>query len=95
MRWIGYDSAMAKAHRCAIEERNMRTTLIGCIFANLGCIAGCGALLLFYPRNSGFTVTTSRSTHYLEGGVFLSGTLLCLLDLGIGVYLAWSLLRIR
>jgi hypothetical protein len=73
----------------------MGRTLIGCIFANLACIATCGAFLLFYPKNSGFTITTPTSTHNLPGGEFPSAALLCLLDLGIGVYLAWSLLHMR
>ena len=73
----------------------MGRTLIGCILANLACIAACGALLLFYPKNSGFTITTSTSTRYLPGGEFLSVALLCVLDLMIGVYLAWSLSHMR
>ena len=73
----------------------MGRILIGCILANLACIAACGALLLFYPTNSGFTITTSTSTHYLPGGEFLSVALMCLLDLTIGVYLVWSLLHLR
>ena len=73
----------------------MGRTLIGCMLANLASIAACGALLLFYPKDSGFTVTTSTSTYYLPGGEFLSAALLCILDLTIGVYLAWSLLHMR
>ena len=73
----------------------MGRMLIGCILANLACIAACGALLLFYPKNSGFTISTSTSTHYLPGGEFLSAALLCVLDLTIGVYLAWSLSHVR
>ncbi len=73
----------------------MTRVLIGCIFANLICIAVCGALLAFFPKSSGFTITTSTATHYLSGGVFLSTALLCLLDLAISLFLAWSLLRLR
>jgi hypothetical protein len=69
----------------------MGRMLIGCLLANLACIAACGALLLFYPHDSGFTITTSKSTHYFSGGEFLSAALLCLVNLTIGVYLAWSL----
>lgn len=69
----------------------MGRMLIGCLLANLVCIAACGALVLFYPKNSGFTLTTPTSTHYLSGGIFLSAALLCLADLTIAIYLAWSL----
>jgi hypothetical protein len=51
--------------------------------------------MAFYPKASGFTITTPSSTHFLSGGVFLSTALLCLLDLAIGIYLAWSLLNPR
>jgi len=73
----------------------MARTLIGCILANLACIAACGALLLFYPKNSGFTITTSTTTHYLSGGEFLSAALLCILDLTIAVYIVWSYSHMR
>ena len=73
----------------------MARTLIGCIVANLACIAACGALLLFYPKNSGFTITTSTTTHYLSDGEFLSAALLSILDLAIGVYIVWSLSHMR
>jgi hypothetical protein len=73
----------------------MGRTLIGCILANLAGIGTCGALLLFYPKSSGFTITTSTSTHYLPGGELLSAALLCLLNLTIGIYLVWSLLHMR
>ena len=73
----------------------MTRSLIGCILANLACIAACAGLMAFYPKASGFTITTPSSTHFLSGGVFLSTALLCLLDLAIGIYLAWSLLNPR
>ena len=68
----------------------MGRMLIGCLLANLACVAACGALLMFYPNDSGFTITTSKSTHYFAGGEVLSAALLCLLDLTIGVYVGWS-----
>ena len=68
----------------------MGRALIVCILANLACVAACAALLLFYPHNSGFTITTSTRTHYFPGGA-----LLCLFNLAIGAYLAWSLLHPR
>jgi hypothetical protein len=74
---------------------NMNRVLVGCLVANMACAVVCGALLLFYPKNSGFTITTATSTHYFPGGVLLSAALLCFLDLTIGVYLAWWLLNLR
>lgn len=76
----------------------MGRLLIGCLLVNLACIAVCGAILLYYPNESGFTITTSKSTHYFAGGEFLGAALLCLLNLAMGVYLAlsfWSLLYRR
>ena len=73
----------------------MGRTLIGCILANLVGIGACGALLLFYPKSSGFTITTPTSTHYLAGGELLSAALFCLLNLTIGIYLIWALLHMR
>ena len=63
----------------------MGRTLVGCILANTACIALCGALLMFYPKDSGFTVTTPTSTHYLAGGELLAGALLCAVNFAIGV----------
>jgi hypothetical protein len=65
----------------------MTRLLIRCLLFNLACIVASGMLLRFYPKTNGFTV----GTHYLEGGVFLGTTLLCLVDSMIGVYLAWSM----
>jgi len=69
--------------------------LISCLLLNLACVGACAALLLFYPRNSGFTTSDPRSTHYLAGGEILSAALLSIVDVAIGVYLAWSLLYTR
>ena len=74
---------------------NMNRVLVGCLVANMDCAVVCGALLRFYPKNSGFTITTAISAHYFPGGVLLSAALLCFLDLTIGVYLAWWLLNLR
>jgi hypothetical protein len=71
----------------------MTRMLAGCLIANLVCVCACGALLWLYPRDSGFTITTSRTTHYFAGGPLLSTALLCLSDLGIGALIIWSWLR--
>jgi uncharacterized membrane protein YdcZ (DUF606 family) len=68
----------------------MGRMLIGCLAINLVGLVACGALLLYCPKDSGFTITTSKSTYYFAGGELLGAALLCLLDLTIGVYLAWS-----
>ena len=73
----------------------MGRTLIGCLLANAVGIAVCGALLSFYPKSSGFTVTTPTSTHYVPGAELLTGIVLCVLNLASGVYLAWSLTHWR
>lgn len=59
-----------------------------------GILVSCAILFLF-PRESGFTVTTPNSTHYFGGGVYLSAIVMCLVDLAIGIGIAWSLLHPR
>jgi len=77
----------------ADEEDKMGRLLTGCLTANLACILVCGALLWLYPRNSGFTITTSQRTHYFGGGPLLGALVLCLSDVAIAVFLAWTWLR--
>ena len=76
-------------------EENMGRTLIGCIVADAVGVALCGALLIFYPKSSGFTLTTPSSTHCVPGGELICGVLLCVANLVIGIYLAWSLTHWR
>jgi hypothetical protein len=73
----------------------MRITVVFCLLLNLAVILVCGALLKWYPSQQGFTLTTSRATHYFSGGVLPSALLLCLLDTAIAIYLAWSLWHVR
>ena len=73
----------------------MNRVLVGCLVANMVCAVICGAVLRFYPKNSGFTITSATITHYFPGGVLVSAALLCFLDLAIAVFLAWSLLNLR
>jgi hypothetical protein len=69
----------------------MRLVVMRCLVLNLAAILASGALLKWYPADQGFTVTTSRATHYISENVALSGVLLCVVDFAIGIYLAWSL----
>jgi hypothetical protein len=71
------------------------TTLIRCLVLNLVVLVGSGALLLWYPKDSGFTITTKMTTHYMDGGVFLGSILVCLFDLMLSIYLAYHLFRLR
>jgi hypothetical protein len=73
----------------------MTRILSGCLIANLACLTVCGALFWLHPKNSGFTITTHQTTHYIAGGEFLGAVILCLCDLAIGIYLAWSFLHLR
>jgi len=73
----------------------MARILSSCLIANLFCLSVCSALLWLYPKNSGFTITTRQTTHYITGGEFLGAAILCLFDLVIGIYLAWSFLHLR
>jgi len=69
--------------------------LVHCLLVNAAGILVSGSILLFYPKGSGFTITAWSVTHYIEGGVFLSAVLMCLLDLAVGIYLALLLLHPR
>lgn len=73
----------------------MRLVVMRCLVLNLAVILASGAVLKWYPTAQGFTVTTSRATHYVSGSVALSGVLLCIVDFAIGIYLGWSLLHPR
>ena len=69
----------------------MRRFLIQCLILNLTVLLASGALLRWYPKQSGFTITTAAQTNYIPGGVFLGYTLVCLFDLTIGIILGWRL----
>lgn len=71
----------------------MDRVIMRCLLANIIGTAVCGALLFFCPRQSGFTISTSRTTHYLGGGILPSALLMCVLDFAIGIYLAWTILH--
>jgi hypothetical protein len=73
----------------------MRSLLIRCLILNLAVLLVAGALLLWYPKDSGFTITTRVQTHYLRGGEFLGICLICLFDLAIAVYLGWRICNPR
>ena len=62
---------------------------------NLAVILASGALLLWYPGRSCFTVTSTSSTHYISGGAFLGALTLCLLDFALAGYLGYHLFRPR
>ena len=62
-------------------------SLARCLVVNLAALVGAGALLLWYPRTSGFTITLPGGTHYIQGGVFLGTLLVVLTDLAIAGYL--------
>ena len=49
----------------------IRRFLIDCLIVNLAALLVSGALLRWYPKQSGFTVTTGAQTSYIPGGVFL------------------------
>ena len=42
---------------------------------------------VFLSPQSGFTITTARTTHYMGGGILPSALLMCVLDFAIGIYL--------
>jgi hypothetical protein len=67
--------------------------LVRCLLINAAGILASGAILLLSPSQSGFTLTTAKATHYIGGGVLPAVLLMGLLDLGIAISLAWSLLH--
>jgi len=73
----------------------MARLLVRCLVVNAAGVIVCTAMLLLFPRGSGFTITTPTSTHYIQSGVFLSAVLMCLVDLAIAISVAWSLLHLR
>jgi hypothetical protein len=73
----------------------MRTSLVYCLLLNLAVILASGALLKWFPSRLGFTVTTPQSTYFFDGNIFMGAAFLCVADIVLGVYLAWSLLHSR
>ncbi len=73
----------------------MRSLLIRCLILNLAVLCVAGALLLWYPKDSGFSITTRVQTHYLQGGEFLGISLVCLFDFAIAVYLGWRICHLH
>lgn len=69
----------------------MSRLLVRCLLINAAGILASAAILLLPRSSSGFTLTTAKATHYIGGGVFPAVLLMCLLDLGIAISLAWSL----
>jgi hypothetical protein len=61
--------------------------LIRCLILNLAVLLTSGTLLLWYPKESGFTLTTRTATHFFGGGEFLGVIVMCLCDLALAVYL--------
>jgi hypothetical protein len=59
----------------------------------LAAVGASGALVLWYPADSGFTITTMKTTHYLSGGVFLGALLLIFADVAIAAYLLWHVYK--
>ena len=73
----------------------MHTALIRSLTVNFVCL-GIGVLFfVFYPRDSGFTITTMRGTRFVSGGAFFAAAIVGLSDLLIGVTLCYSLWRGR
>jgi hypothetical protein len=69
----------------------MQTMLIRCLIINLAVLILSGALLLWGPKDNGFTITSGGATHFLPGGLFLGYGLVFLFDLVIALYLGWRL----
>ena len=69
----------------------MREVLVRCLLLNLIGIFASGVLLLFYPEQQGFTLTSGSATHYVQGRVFLSAALVISLDLIIAACLGYRM----
>jgi hypothetical protein len=74
-----------------LKETKMRTHLIkGVVIIIVSLIAAIGSLLCF-PRRLGFTITTSRSTNYVDGGVLLASLIVIGVGISVSIYLAYKL----
>ena len=69
----------------------MRNLLVRSLILNLVAILVSGALMQWYPKNSGFTLTAVATTRYFSGGEFLGLLLICFCDLALVMYLGWRL----
>jgi hypothetical protein len=50
----------------------MQTLLIRCLIINFAALLLSGALLLWIPKDNGFTITSGWTTHFLPGGAVRS-----------------------
>jgi hypothetical protein len=69
----------------------MQRFLIQCLILNLATVLVSGALVWWYPKQSGFTIAAAAQTSYIPGGVFLGSALVCICDLAVGVSLGWRI----
>ena len=69
----------------------MRTHLIkGVVIIIVSLVTAAGFLLCF-TRRLGFTITTSRSTNYVDGGVLLASLIVIDVGISVSIYLAYKL----
>jgi hypothetical protein len=69
----------------------MRGIVINCIAVNLLAALIVAGVLVLFPRQSGFTVTTKAATHFIQGGPFLGSLILITTNTVIAFCLAFSL----
>jgi hypothetical protein len=62
--------------------------------ANLAVLLASSALLLWYPKDSGFTITIGGHTQYFSGGVFLGTAVIFVFDLAVAAYLGYRFWRL-
>jgi hypothetical protein len=69
----------------------MQRFLMRCLILNLVAVLASGALVWWYPKDNGFSLSRAAQTSYIPGGVFLGSVLVCLVDLAIGVAVGWRI----
>ncbi|MBV8675248.1 MAG: hypothetical protein JOZ33_17625 [Acidobacteriaceae bacterium] len=69
----------------------MRSQLITCIGVNLISILLSAGFMYLFPRDSGFTFTSSNGTRFIQGGTTLAAVLMIVVNILIAVYLAFRL----
>lgn len=71
----------------------MRTILIRGLLTNAICVFASLALLRFYPKQHGFTISALNATRFFPGGVFLATLLTVVSDFLIGFMVCYRFFK--
>jgi hypothetical protein len=66
-----------------------------CIALNLLLLAIDAMVLVLYPRNQGFTISSLGGTRFIQGGALLAAVMIIASNVSIAIYILYNLCRLR